>query len=82
MVTYALPVEVIEDSVLSSFREAELSSGSKLWRKVMVEEIEFLHVNDTWELAELPKGKKPLDANGFLRRRMNLQMILSITRPG
>jgi len=34
MVTYALPVEVIEDSVLSSFREAELKFESELWRKL------------------------------------------------
>jgi len=58
VVAYALPVEVMEDSVPSTFREVELSSESLLWRKVMVEEIESLHVNDIWELVELPKGKK------------------------
>ena len=44
---YALPVEVVEDSVPSSFREAKLSSEFDLWRKAMVEEIESLHVNNT-----------------------------------
>jgi len=43
VVAYALPVE---DSVLSLFREAELSSEFELWRNVMVK-IESLHVNDT-----------------------------------
>ena len=57
VVAYALPVEIGEDSFPSSFREAELSSDSELWRKDMVEKIESLHVNDTWELAELPKKK-------------------------
>jgi len=47
VVAYALPVEVVEDSVPSTFREAELSSEYEFWRKVMVEEIESLHVNDT-----------------------------------
>ena len=47
VVAYALPVEVMKDSVPSTFREAELSSESQLWRNAMVEEIEFLHVNDT-----------------------------------
>ena len=55
-VAYALSVEVVEDSVLSTFRKSELSSESELWRKAMVE-IESLHVNDTWD-AELPKGEK------------------------
>jgi len=81
MVAYALSVEIIEDSVPSSFRKVELSSEFELWRKAMVEEIESLHVNDTWELAELPKRKKPLNANKFLRRRMNLHMVLYVTRP-
>ena len=40
VVAYALPVEVMEDSVPSTFREAELSSESELWRKAMVEENE------------------------------------------
>ena len=56
VMAYGLPVEVVEDNVPSTFREAELSSKSELWRKGMVEEIESLHVNDTWELAELPNG--------------------------
>jgi len=60
-VAYALPVEVVEDSVPSTFREAELSSESESWKKVMVEEIESFHVNDTWELAELLKGKKVIE---------------------
>ena len=47
VVAYALPVEVVEDSVSCSFREAELSSESELWRNAMEEEIESLHVNDT-----------------------------------
>ena len=61
VVAYALPVEVVEDSVPSTFREAELISESESWKKVMVEEIESFHVNDTWELAELLKGKKVIE---------------------
>jgi len=47
MVAYALPVEVVEDSVPCTFRETKLSSESVLWRNAMVEEIESLHINDT-----------------------------------
>ena len=66
IVAYALPMKIVEDSVPSTFREAKLSFESEFWRDAMVEEIESLHVNDTWELTELPKGKKPLAANEFL----------------
>ena len=45
VVAYALLVEVVKDSVPSTFREAELRS--ELWRNAMVEETESLHVNDT-----------------------------------
>ena len=54
VVAYALPVEVVEDSVPSSFREAELSFESELRRNAMEEEIESLYVNET--LLSLPKG--------------------------
>jgi len=47
VVAYAPPVEAVEDSVLSTLREAELSFESELWRNAMVEEIESFHVNDT-----------------------------------
>ena len=60
VVAYALSVEVAKDNVPSTFREVELNSESKLWKKVMVEEIESLYVNDTWKLAELPKEKKTI----------------------
>jgi len=46
VVVYALPVEVVEDSVPSTFSEVELSYESALWKKATVEEIESLHVND------------------------------------
>jgi len=59
-VAYALLVKIMEDSIPSTFREVELSSESELWRKSMMDEIESLHVNDTWELTELPKGKKAI----------------------
>ena len=61
VMAYILPLEVVEDSVSSTFREEELSSESELWRKAMVEETESLHINDTWEHIELPKEKKVIE---------------------
>ena len=61
VVADALPVEIVEDSVPSTFKEAELSFESELWKNAMVEEIESLHMNDTWELFKLPKRKKAIE---------------------
>lgn len=41
----------------SSYEEA---SHNKLWVEDMNKEIQALHRNDTWELVDLPKGKKAI----------------------
>jgi len=53
IVTYDL--QVVEEAVPSTYREAEISSESKMWKDAMVEEMSSLYKNDTWELTELPK---------------------------
>ena len=60
MVTYALSVEVVDDMVPATFREAESSPDSIRWREAMKEEMRSLQKNDTWALAQLPKGKKAI----------------------
>lgn len=40
-----------------NFKEA---LSDKNWRKIMNEEINAIEKNQTWELAELPKKKKPI----------------------
>ena len=35
----------------------------------MVEEIEPLHVNDTWEFSELPKGKKAISCKWIFAKK-------------
>ena len=59
-VAYALPVESIDELVPTTFREAEQSSEADSWQVAMQEEMESLHKNDTWELVELPKGRKAI----------------------
>ena len=71
MVTYALSVKVVGDSVLSSFRETEwalnLSFGRMLWWRRL-----NLFMKMTLEnLSSCPKKRRSLDANGFLRRMMD-----------
>jgi len=58
IVAYALPV--IEEVIPSTYRKAEISSESKIWKDAMEEEMSSLHENDTWKLTELPKRKKAI----------------------
>ena len=58
VVAYALPV--VEEAIPSTFREAEISSESKMWIAAREEEMKSLYKNDTWELTRLPKGKKAI----------------------
>ena len=55
---YALPI--VEEAIPFTYREAEISSESKMWKDAMAEEMSSLYKNDTWELTELPKGKKAI----------------------
>ncbi|CAL9015461.1 unnamed protein product, partial [Prunus brigantina] len=58
IVAYALPV--IEDDIPSAYKEAVRSSESVEWKKSMDEEMKSLHKNETWELVQLPNGKKAI----------------------
>jgi hypothetical protein len=38
-----------------------------IWCKAMREELNAVERNETWELVPLPIGKKPWDANGYIK---------------
>jgi hypothetical protein len=58
------------DEEPKSVREAVDSTEGKLWKDAMVEEMESLHKNETWDLVELPNGRKPMSvASGYSRKR-------------
>jgi len=61
IVTCAL--SVIEESISSIYREAEIRSESEMYKNIMLEEINSLHKNDTWELSKLPRRKKVIGCN-------------------
>jgi hypothetical protein len=58
-VAYALSVtEEIEGAEPSNYSEAIISADGNNWMTAMHDEMESLEKNGTWDLVQLPKGKK------------------------
>jgi len=57
MVAYALPVV---DDIPITYQEAMQSLESDKWKSAMDEEMQSLLKNNTWELVQLPKGKRAI----------------------
>ena len=52
-----------------SYQEVMLHDEKKEWLRVMHEDMKSLHKNNTYELMELPKGKKALKNKWVLKRK-------------
>jgi hypothetical protein len=52
-----------------SFKEAVSSPDKDKWMEAMVEEVESLHKNETWELVKLPKGKRAIGCKWVYRKK-------------
>jgi len=80
IVAYTLPV--VDEAILSTYRKAEISSESKMWKDDMMEEMSSLYKNDTWELSELPNGKKAIGCKWvFAKKQGSLNGDLYATKP-
>ena len=55
---YTLPI--VDDDVPSTHKEAVMCYEESKWKTTMEEEMQSLHKNETWGLAQLPKGKKEI----------------------
>ena len=51
---------ITEEGELESFQEVQSHEDKQSWLKVMHEEMNSLNKNKTYDLVELPKGKKVL----------------------
>jgi hypothetical protein len=56
MVAYTLLV--IDDGIPYTYKEVVQSVENAKWKKAMDEEMKSLHKNQTWDLVQLPEGKK------------------------
>jgi len=64
---------VIEENILTTYREAEISSGLEIWKNVILEEINSLHKSDTRELSKLHKGKKVIACKQVFGKKQRSQ---------
>src|SRR3954464_420669 len=66
LVSYAL---ITSSGDPSTFQEATSSQEREKWMGAMVEEMEALHKNQTWDLVELPKGKRAIGCKWVYRKK-------------
>jgi hypothetical protein len=59
------------DDEPKSVREEVNSTEGKLWKEAMVEEMESLHKNETWDLVKLPNGRKPIGSKWVFKKKLN-----------
>jgi hypothetical protein len=52
--------------------EAVDFAKGKLWKDAMVEEMESLHKNETWDLFKLPSGRKLVGRKWVFKKKMNV----------
>ena len=66
LVSYAL---ITSSGDPTTFQEAIHSQEKSRWMGVMVEEIQSLHKNQTWNLVELPKGKRAIGCKWVYKKK-------------
>ena len=73
---------VIEEAILSSYREAEISSESKIWKDAMEEEMTSLYKTTLRNSQSCPKERRQLAVSGYMQINKDLlRKILYTTKP-
>jgi len=57
--------------------EFQQATKDEKWLKAMKEEIDCIENNQTWELTELPEGKRPIDLKWVYKTKVNPQGIIT-----
>ena len=66
LVSYAL-ITSSKDPI--TFQEAIHNQEKSRWMGAMVEEIQFLHKNQTWDLVEPPEGKRAIGCKWVYKKK-------------
>jgi hypothetical protein len=54
-------------------REVVNSIEGRLWKDSMAEEMESFHKNGTWDIVELPSGRKPIGSKWVFKKKINVE---------
>lgn len=71
VVAYALNTECFVEDVPESIEELQKLEDWPEWKVAVKEELRSLAENDTWELVDLPKGRKVVDNKWVFRLKLN-----------
>eukprot|EP00253_Pinus_taeda_P007582 PITA_07582 len=63
----------VTDDDPRTVKEAMDSEDGKLWKEAMVDEMASLHKNESWDLVELPAGKKPIGSKWVFKKKTNAE---------
>lgn len=71
--------ELVHFSLLAESKlvSQEEFSRSTCWRYAMEEELKSIEKNDTWELVDLPKRKRPIDVKWVYKTKMKPNGVMS-----
>ena len=74
-------VLLTDEGELESFEEAKNDTHNRKWLSAMQDEMDSLHENHTYELVELPKGKRALQ-NKWVYKNQETAETPRDTKPG
>ncbi|GKA09245.1 retrovirus-related pol polyprotein from transposon TNT 1-94 [Tanacetum coccineum] len=60
-----------------TFSEAMSSRDAPLWKEAINDEMDSILKNQTWELAELPMGMRPIGSKWVFKKKLNLDGSIS-----
>lgn len=70
---YAMMAAASEDTdEPKTFRQALESSEQQQWKQAMLVELNLLKENDTWEICDLPNGRKAIDCKWVYKVKRNV----------
>jgi len=73
----ALTADTLIDDLPHDYNSIIGRHDEKLWLKAIYEELQSLNKNNTWELVQLPAGRKPIDSKWVFKiKRDNKGSIL------